>query len=349
MEEIFKKDFNETEVLIENGDDIEEVVEEVKFSGYYDIYDVLIRTNEFDKSIIEEEIKVHAEKRYNRKYINARKHLIKDKRYIIRKAWAKSESEIYRKDLIQKNVVHIEKEVSIRFFQKEKIETIIPKAVEIEYISIFNGKTLRNNIKGKYIVTEKSDRFILESIPTEEQFAWEPKQIIFKDKILDIYMQERKNLSFKRIIKHAYDYTWAQFDLSGKTFFYRKPLLNGYIKNIFINKINYYHDYNGWFSAKAMKIRQTNKMLKNIEKEGLMEWYNYDYKEYRKSLYYSFDCEDYEDNEVYLSDIEYYVQPFLGMDKFYYEDNSNYDLLEKYKEESYEYEEDFLYDYDYYE
>ena len=227
MEEIFKKDFNETEVLIENGD-IEEVVEEVEFNGYYDIYDILIRTNEFDQSIIEEEIKVHAEKRYNRKYINARKHLIKDKRYIIRKAWAKSESEIYRKD------------------------------------------------------------------------------------------------------------------------FYGKPLLNGYIKNIFINKINYYHDYNGWFSAKAMKIRQTNKMLKNIEKEGLMEWYNYDYKEYRKSLYYSFDCEDYEDNEVYLSDIEYYVQPFLGMDKFYYEDNSNYDLLEKYKEESYEYEEESLYDYDYY-
>jgi len=296
-------------ILVENGD-IEQLEE-------------IVQINVGSEDLIKEAIKIHAAKRYNRKYINARKNLIKDKRYIIRRAWAKSDSEMYRQDLMKKNVVSMDNEVSVHFVQKEKTTTVVPKFVDI-----------KDHIKGRFIVTEKEDRFILESIPSEDHYALGPKIIVMKDNIFDFFMKDRKDLAFEKVIQRDFDYTWATYYLSGNTFFYGKPYENGFIGNVIINKTSY--DYNDWISAKAIKIKKTKEYFKILEKEGLNEWFQNE----RNDAFYvnSFDCdwEDFEDeNDYYLSDIEKYVKPFLGMDKFYYEDNGGYDLLEKYEEEQY--------------
>jgi len=287
------------EVLIENGDIEQEKNVQVNV-GPEDLYDVMsehFKENIIEnEKIIEEAIKIHVAKRYNRKYINACKNLIKDKRYILKRVFSKSDSEMYRQDLVSKNVVSMDNETKVRFIQKEKTRIIIPKFVDNHFYSKFKGYNFEEHIKGKFIVTEKEDIFILESIP--------------------------------------FDYTWASYYLSGNIFFYGKPYKNGFVGNINIDKFR--HNYNGFISAKAIKIRKIKQFLNILEKEGINEWFQNERNDAFYVNYFDCDWEDFEDeNDYYLSDIEKYVKPFLGMDKFYYEDNGGYDLLEKYEEEQY--------------
>jgi len=338
---------NVDKILVENGDIEQKETVQVNV-GPEDLYDIMsehfIEVILENEKLIEDTIKVHAAKRYNRKYINARKHLIKDKKYIIRRVWAKSNSEMYKEELLSKNIISIDNEVSVRFVQKEKTTTVIPKFVDIK----FNGYDFKDHIEGKFIVTEKEDRFILESIPSEDQYAWEPKKIVMKDNIFDIFMKDRKDLAFEKVTQRGFDYTQASYYLSGNTFFYGKPYENGFIGNININKFS--HDYNGWISAKAMKIKKIKKALDILEKEGLNEWFQ---NERNDAFYINyFDWEDFEDENDYYcpSGIEGYIKPFLGMDKFYYDDNGSFDLLEKYEEDQYSnkdsdyYDDSYMYD-----
>jgi len=346
--ESYWNSINIDKILIEKGD-IEKSKESIQVNIIgEDLYDIMFDYYLENEKIIEEAIKIHIGKRYNRKYINARKNLIKDKRNVIREAWAKGKSEMYRQDLVEKNVVSMDNEVNVHYVQKEKTTIVIPKFVNIKFYSKFNGYDFKDHIKGKFIVTEKEDRFILETIPFEDRFAWEPKKIIMKDNIFDIFMKDRKDLAFDKIIQRGFDYTWASYYLSGNTFFYGKPYKNGFIGNINIDKFN--HDYNGWITAKAMKIKKTKQSLDILEKEGFNEWFENERRDAFHMNY--FDWEDFEEENdcFYPSGIEGYVRPFLGMDKFYYDDNGGFDLLEKYEEDQYScedpdyYKDSYMYD-----
>ena len=334
---------NVDSILIENGDIIEEEIVDPE-----DLYKVM--SNHFAEIVIENEkiikdsIKIFLNKRYNRKYINARKYKIKDKRIVYQKAHCSSKIDYFNKDLVSKNVVSMDNEICVRFVQKEKEKKIIPKFVDIKYKNNFE-----KHIKGKFIVTEKEDRFILESIPSEDQYAWEPKKIVMKDNIFDFFMKDRRDLAFEKVTQRGFDYTWVIDYLSGNTFFYGKPYVNGFVGNVNIYKFS--HDYNGWVSAKAMKIKKTKEYFKILEKEGLNEWFQNERNDAFYVNSFDLDWEDFEDeNNYYLSDIEKYVKPFLGMNKFYYEDNGGYDLLEKYEEKQYSctdpdyYDDSYMYD-----
>jgi len=335
MEEIFKKDFNETEVLIENGDDIEEVVEEVEFNGYYDIYDVLIRTNEFDKSIIEEEIKVHAEKRYNRKYINARKHLIKDKRHLFAKVKPYSTKNMDN-NLTTKNILSVDNLCFVKEKMNEKVSEYNINYVEISFSNVDWLKSSLGGIKenmsysGPCIIIENNEEyftFIRYSKYIDingfysNDYIYDHMISIEKEKINYLFI-DKKNLGLikiKRIINYSID---SVINVNNaRTHFYGKLVKGGsFIGNIKLQKrpIEYYIDYIDLESYKRDNKKQIRKefniYLQEIEDRKNEPIYN--------------------PNLLYLDDLyhDLPVNEFLGMNIFYYEDNENYDLLEKYEE-----------------
>jgi len=229
------------EVLIENGDKFENpyVIEDNEASSkndiYDDMFDMFLEEQEMNESIIEEAMEIHSSKRYNRKYINARKHLIKDKKRVLSQvAVSKDFGQLFKDIFYEKNVVRVENETvsnidGFKFVEFSQLDQIFfyGKPVYLDSVRIIVGSKVLNNgslkvEKEKYKImgdildneiTQEIERYCQEKADHSHWLEYDPDEYDCGDYYFgDEYMDAPDH--FEGMDKLFYDYEEPKiFDL----------------------------------------------------------------------------------------------------------------------------------------
>ena len=235
---------NVDSILIENGDIIEEE------------YTITMKTN------VKDSIKIFLNKRYNRKYINARKYKIKDKRIVYQKAHCSSKIDYFNKDLVSKNVVFLEKETLVKTEEEKVYKKIIPEEI---YMKINFCGHIRE-LSGLFEMTETNFWFTIISLDKEIG------ETIFKSSIVEISRKSKLDLIFEREIYLSRSNLYVDKKISGKVYFYNKLVKNKFVKNIYVGWPKRINDL-WWFEETQINFRkQEEKFLDQIEKDYYEEY-----------------------------------------------------------------------------
>jgi len=202
-------------------------------------------------------MKIHMSKRYNRKYINAVKHKLKDKRIVYQKARLFSKIDYFKKDLVLKNVVFLEKETLIKTKEEKATIIITPEDIYME-INIFDCTM---TISGLFEIIENNLWYTIISLDKKIN------KTFFKFSVAKIIRKKRYDLIFEKEVVLSRSNSYLNKNLSGKIYFYNKLVKNGYIDNIYVawpKKIN----DSWWFEETQINFRkQEQKFLDQIEED----------------------------------------------------------------------------------
>lgn len=294
-----------------------------------------------DAQIIIDAMKIHADKRYNRKQLNARKHLIKDKRSLFKK----KDSKVYNladltkglsKVLFDKNVIVNENQNLKIISETSRVEWVTPVKVDINYKrnSIFPWDSELINIKGLFIIHKDFDNnsIILESLTEKEYFSNGFRKITLKNSdIIDMHLIELNHLTFSRKVGRDFYSKDLDYQLNTKRYFYGKPVHKDYCKGIYLG-INKRKEDRYFFEEKEKKAKIAKKIALNDLNSGLIQYeeelieeQNYDIEEfdwndldYRSEFYL---VKGYEEPTNYWeTDLDFYSNDTLEeIQKDYYE------------------------------
>jgi len=240
---------------------------------------------------------------------------------------------MYKNDLIEKNVISVDNENYLEYIGKDIIKTIDISQVKIDYID--KEWNLRYSIKGKFYIKEISETFgggfNIYNVNKLDKPSHLRDTLLIEQSILDhniLSCHIRKVSTVPYLYQKAHNYTTANHYISGNKFFYGKKVVSDcFVDNVFI-----------WYSMNqeetiSKKEKDFRKYSQYLIDTGIEDFFQ-EKKDEIRWYYEDMDC--FQEDDIHFGNpIENYVQPFLGMDKFYYEDNANYDLIEKYDSDTY--------------
>jgi len=278
----------------------------------YNPYDSLMDKIIEDIDIIDNAIDIHSSKRYNKKYIAARKFLIKDKRHLYLKGQSFSNVSEYGQSLYSKNVIRNENQNILHTVTKKKIKTIIPIKVIIDYSGYNEGRL--NYYQGEYTfkdlvtIEETELSYILTSLTKKDYFCSRGLvTVIAKKHITSFYKQEMNHLKYTIEIGEDSDTKELDYHYNRKIYFYGKPVQrHDYCENVFIGLSNKREDSH-WFNYKR-EINNKNGFGPKLSIKLGLEDYENELEDLDRSLYCEFEDEDYYDN-CHDFNISYYEEP----------------------------------------
>jgi len=338
MPKLSEIEFNEEEVLLENGDIIEvrnEKVVNEELSDLELIADDFLFSWIEDINILEEAMKIHREKRYNRKYINSRKYLVKDKRNLFQKAYPVYPTQTDNK-LILDRVLDIDNLCILNQELVRKESEYRIQYIDIEYNKKFVfGSLVPEQYQGyAIIVNNKFDNFTFIKYNSSEfkeltyDYISENLISINDRELIDYLSIDNHRIKgvakVNRIIQYSNKNILNKYNM--KVHFYGKRVIgNFFVENTKLPVYKLFCHYEGF----NITIQNEKEDIRKEIEEGI-ESYEQERRDYE---YFLYEC-DYEEDDYYFDPYEGFpVKEFLGMNVFYYEDHGNYDLIEKKEEE----------------